>query len=293
MGEMREVPVRGYVRTMLYGLVMLCLVSAASAQTSSMNIKRVQVNWPDVEVFCEVDCGSGPEIGLTPLVTRMTDNGWDVSSFTHDCPDAAAPCRLSSALVLDASGSMSGAANAELKNAAHAFIDLLDGVVDEASVVFFNNTVVVQQQMTALKPLLHGAVDALPASGGTAVWDDIHVGVLEVITSGTNNCKAVIVVTDGQDNASTHTPAEIISLAARNHVHVFAVGLGSNFDRTALEQIARQTGGRFADARACRTACLSRSPMRQDMSSLTVLICPVSVRVYISSAWSSPVCSER
>ena len=53
----------------------------------------------------------------------------------------------------------------------------MDGVVDEAAVIWFTQVVTVYQQMTTVKPMLHSAVDALPASGATAVWDGIYAGI--------------------------------------------------------------------------------------------------------------------
>jgi copper homeostasis protein CutC len=66
-----------------------------------------------------------------------------------------------------------------------------------------------------------------------------------VINNGVNQCRAVIALTDGGDNASTRTVAEIISLANRHRIRVFTIGLGSGINATELEQIALLTGGRY------------------------------------------------
>jgi hypothetical protein len=117
---------------------------------------------------------------------RIYENGVEVKDFTLWCPDPTIRCAISVSLVFDASGSMGGSGQAGAKQAGHAFVDLMDGVIDEASVIWFTHVVTVFQQMTTVKPLLHAAVDALPAGGTTAVWDGIYAGLIELINNGVN-----------------------------------------------------------------------------------------------------------
>jgi hypothetical protein len=55
----------------------------------------------------------------------------------------------------------------------------------------------------------------------------------------------VILITDGGDNSSSRTPAEIIALANRHRIRVFTVGLGSGINSMELELVALLTGGRY------------------------------------------------
>ena len=93
--------------------------------------------------------------------------------------------------------------------------------------------------------MLHSAVDALPVANMTAVWDGIYAGIIELINNGVNQCRAVIVMTDGGDNSSQRTVAEIISLANRHRIRVFTIGLGTGINATELELIALLTGGKY------------------------------------------------
>ncbi|MCB2205015.1 VWA domain-containing protein [bacterium] len=211
----------------------------------NLNFKRVVVNWPTIELYFSVGCNGNPAYNMAKQDFRIFENGKEVPDFTLWCPDPQVRCAISVALVFDASGSMSGAANTSAKAAGHSFIDQMDGVSDEATIIYFNTSVVVAQQMTTLKPLLYSAVDGLPAGGGTAVWDGTYRGLTELVNNGVNQCRAVIVMADGQDNASSHTPAEIISLANRERIRVFTIGLGPNVSASELEMIALLTGGRY------------------------------------------------
>ncbi|MDX9760308.1 MAG: VWA domain-containing protein [Bacteroidota bacterium] len=221
----------------------LVLTLTASAQPS-LNFKRV-LGWPTKELYFSVECSGNPVYTLAKQDFTILENGVEVTDFTLWCPDPTMRCAISVALVFDASSSMTGTSGSGARQAGHAFVDLMDGVVDEATIIFFNQAVTVFQQLTTIKPMLHTAVDALPASGGTAVWDGIYAGLIELVNNGLNQCRAVIVLADGRDNASTHTVAEVIALANRHRIHVFTICLGSDIDATELELIASLTGGRY------------------------------------------------
>lgn len=231
---------------MAVAVLLLALAAAIplSAQPS-LNFKRLSVNWPTVEVYFNVACNGQPAYNFTKQNLRLFENGAEIKNFTLSCPDPTVRCAISVSLVFDASGSMAGSGNAGAKQGGHAFIDLMDGVVDEAAIIFFTQVVTIYQQMTTIKPMLHSAVDGVPASGATAVWDGIYAGIIELINNGVNSCRGVIAITDGGDNSSSRTVAEIISVANRHDIRVFTIGLGTGVNATELEQIALLTGGRY------------------------------------------------
>jgi hypothetical protein len=228
-------------------LIVLCQVIPLTGLQAQPNLtfRRVTVNWPTIELYFSVGCDGNPAYNMSKQDFRIYENGVEVKEFTLWCPDPATLCRISVALVFDASGSMDGSGNAGAKQAGHAFIDLMDGVIDEASVLWFSSYVTTHQQMTTNKPKLHSAVDALPASGLTAVWDGIYAGLIELINNGVNQCRAVIAMTDGGDNSSSRQLAEIIALANRHRIKIFTVALGSSVNSVELELIAMLTGGKY------------------------------------------------
>ncbi|MDX9759657.1 MAG: VWA domain-containing protein, partial [Bacteroidota bacterium] len=234
----------------MFGILAALVAVFALAPTvqaqPDLNFKRVTVNWPTIELYFSVGCDGLPAYNMAKQDFRIYENGVEVKEFTLWCPDPTIRCAISVALVFDASGSMMGSGNAGAKMAGHAFIDMMDGVIDEAAILWFTTPTgaTLAQQMTYIKPMLHTAVDALPASGGTPAWDGIYAGLIELINNGVNQCRAVIAMTDGGDNASVRTPSEIIALANRHRIRVFTIGLGSGINATELELIAVLTGGR-------------------------------------------------
>ncbi|MBN1447030.1 MAG: VWA domain-containing protein [Bacteroidetes bacterium] len=233
-------------RPFVVGTLFLLLGCIPDAQAQpNLNFKRITVNWPTIELYFVVGCNGQPAYNMAKQDFRIFENGVEVPDFTLWCPDPTVRCPISVSLVFDASGSMSGAGNAGAKAGGRAFVDKMDGQIDEAAIIWFTSVVNIQQHMTTIKPMLYASIDALPASGATAVWDGCYAGILELINNGVNQCRAVIVLTDGGDNSSTRTPSEIISLANKNNIKVFTIGLGSSVNATELEMIALLTGGKY------------------------------------------------
>ncbi|PLX31758.1 MAG: hypothetical protein C0600_04815, partial [Ignavibacteria bacterium] len=175
-------------------VLFLMPLGKADAQPN-LNFKRITVNWPTIELYFSVGCNGNPAYNMSKQDFNIFENGALIQDFTLWCPDPTIRCGISVSLVFDASGSMSGSGNEGAKIAGRAFVDLMDGTLDEAAIIWFNTMVNIQQQMTTIKPLLYSAVDALPAGGGTAVWDGCYAGIIELINNGVNQCRAVIVMT--------------------------------------------------------------------------------------------------
>jgi hypothetical protein len=236
--------VRHVLRCAVLCAVLTFSLSPAAVAQGTLDIKRMHVQWPDVHVYYTARCAGAIQYGISSSQIDVSVDGLPRSVTAHGCADPTIACPMSVALVGDASGSMAGAGNAGLKTAFNLFIDSLSAQ-DEAAVLYFNTSVTTAQTMTADTALLHAAINSIPATGGTAAWDGFKAGVQEVIANGSGSCRSVILLTDGMDNSSTHTPNEVIGLAADNRVHLFSVGLGTSIDTTVLSMTARLTGGRF------------------------------------------------
>ena len=78
---------------------------------------------------------------------------------------------MSVSLVFDESGSMASGNPSGIqgeKAAGHAFVDMMDGVIDEAAIIGFDSGVYSLCEMTTLKPVLNSAIDMLAADGRLA-----------------------------------------------------------------------------------------------------------------------------
>ena len=145
---------------------------------------------------------------------------------------------LSIALVLDRSGSMSGQRTTDLENAASTFVSLMQAN-DAGEVIDFASSVTVSQAFTTDKSLLQAAIAAGSAGGVTALYDGTLQGVVDTAARGGR--MAVLTMTDGYENASSHTRDDVVNAAKAGGVPVFAIGLGSV--EPNLPDLATLTGG--------------------------------------------------
>ena len=100
---------------------------------------------------------------------------------------------------------------------------------------------------------LVGAIDALRPGGGTALYDAIYYGardrLLDEAPLTTNTRRALVVLSDGEDNSSRHTRQQALELAQRAEVIVYTIstnirGLQMPGDKI-LQLFSEETGGRF------------------------------------------------
>jgi Ca-activated chloride channel family protein len=130
---------------------------------------------------------------------------------------------------------------------------------DEAFLVEFSDRSKVSKGFTDDTEEIEAALKNVQASGLTAMLDAIHTGIVEM-KKAKNARKAMVIVSDGGDNQSHYTAAQIESLVREADVQIYAVGvfepvlsLGLTPEEISgprlLSEIATQTGGRaFAAA---------------------------------------------
>jgi len=133
---------------------------------------------------------------------------------------------VSLAILLDTSASMETKLT-QAQNAAVRFVRTLHPA-DEAQVVKFSQRAEVAQDFTSDRPQLEAAIRATHASGDTALYTALYVALKDLARRGTNGelrRRAVVVLTDGQDTASSITDEQVLDLARRIGIGVYGVGL--------------------------------------------------------------------
>jgi Ca-activated chloride channel homolog len=95
---------------------------------------------------------------------------------------------------------------------------------------------------------LEAVLSAAPAEGRTALYDGVAEG-LQHLELGHSGKRALIVVSDGADNASRRTYADVLALARRTDAVIYAIGLlgtppvEEEEDAGLLKRLCRDTGG--------------------------------------------------
>jgi Ca-activated chloride channel family protein len=154
-------------------------------------------------------------------------------------------------LLIDVSGSVHGRFDFE-QNAAISFLQhSIRAGFDKAYVVGFNTHMQMSQDFTDNVQLLSTGVHNLQDGGGTALFDAVYKTCHDKLLKDKSEHpvrKAIIILSDGEDNQSEVSKAQAIEMAQRAEVIIYAIstddsGLILRGDKT-LEQLAEATGGR-------------------------------------------------
>lgn len=155
---------------------------------------------------------------------------------------------VSVVLALDVSPTMQGEPLEQAKAAARGFLNSL-GPNDSVAIVVFGSEVHVLQPFTTDRAAASAVIERLGPSpvGGTKLYDATAVSSNLAAQSGAHR-RAVVLLSDGQDNASGFAREATLAAAEPLGVPVFTIGLGEDIDWGYLEALAEKSGGRFAGA---------------------------------------------
>jgi Ca-activated chloride channel family protein len=152
-------------------------------------------------------------------------------------------------LIIDNSGSMYNK-RADVTKAALAFADS-SNPEDEIFVVNFNEKVYLglprEIQFTNDIDQIRSALLRTAPLGLTALYDALAAGI-EHLKTGTRDRKALVVLSDGGDNASRRTLDDVLQIAQRSSATIYTIGIYDETDSdrnpNVLRKIARLSGGR-------------------------------------------------
>ena len=151
-------------------------------------------------------------------------------------------------LVIDHSGSMRPKL-ASVTAAARTFIQS-SSPDDQMFVVNFNENVTLglpaAMPFTNRQDDLTYAISNTPATGKTALYDAVWKA-REWLAGGSRDKKVLIVISDGGDNASAHTLADVLQAGNKSNIQVYTIGIFDPDDPdknpAVLRQLALATGG--------------------------------------------------
>jgi Ca-activated chloride channel family protein len=211
----------------------------AAAGQSTISVKTELVTLP-VRV---TDANGSFVSGLSQQDFRVYEDGelQRVTSFQHgDTP-------VTVGLIVDHSTSM----GSKLPNVIAAVSSFAhsSNPQDEMFVVDFNDNVSVE--LLGGKPFTHDpkelehALRAVSARGMTALYDAVAEGLLHLQLAHWDK-RALIIVSDGGDNASQLKFSELLALARRSEVLIYSIvlaGDGQEENPGVLRRLCKDTGG--------------------------------------------------
>jgi len=166
--------------------------------------------------------------GLTKKAFAVTDNNQDqdITFFS----DSDAP--VSVGILFDVSGSMSGDKIQKARKALEKFI-ATSHPSDEYFLIAFNSRAQLLLDRTRDGEAVLRQLTLVQPKQNTALYDAVYLGV-DKVTRGAHQKRALIIISDGQDNASRYNFNEVRRLMKESDVVTYAVGILSGSDATSM-----------------------------------------------------------
>jgi Ca-activated chloride channel homolog len=207
------------------------------------------------------------ESSLVLVPTHVTNaTGFPVNDLTRDnfrlyeddveqtiASFSAEDVPVSVALLFDASGSMRNKMDKAYEAADHFFSTA--NADDEFSLIEINGRAKLVEPFTRNANQLLDRIRRIRPGGQTPLFDAIHVAIKEM-KSAHNSRKALVILSDGGDNWSTHTYRQVRGALLESDAQVYAIGIfDEDFTRNhspeeakgpmVLDDLTSHTGGRL------------------------------------------------
>lgn len=144
--------------------------------------------------------------------------------------DVDAP--VSIGILFDVSGSMSGEKIRKAQKSLEKFINT-SHPSDEYFLIAFNNRAQLLMDRTRDGEAVLRKLTLVQPKSNTALYDAVYLGV-ERVTRGTHQKKAMLIISDGQDNASRYNFGEVRRLMKESDVVTYAVGIMDGGDSASV-----------------------------------------------------------
>ena len=222
--------------------ILSALVPQSDAQTGATKPPVFRVNVQNVYIPVTVSDSLGRYVtGLRKEHFHVYEDKveQDITYFNQQ----EAP--ISVGIILDVSASMKD--NNNIQKARNAITRFLQSEhpEDEAFLITFNERASLAQRFTDQISTLRSALALKKPGGSTALYDAVYMG-LDQIRRGRNEKKALVLISDGEDNSSRYSPAEVREFARESDVQVYGIGeqgkLG--YGSAEIQHIVSLTGGR-------------------------------------------------
>ena len=224
---------------------LLCCFPAAAQQSLPDGETTIRKQVDEVNLTFTVTDGKGRFItGLTQNNFAILDNRRPPASVHRFQSLTELPLRI--CVVFDASDSITNKLKYQQEVAVAFLKRLLRPGVDRACLVKFTHEAQLVQNFTDDIGRLESSVKKVTASGTTAVWDALRfTGETMTAEEDAETVRRVIIlITDGEDNASRMTAEQSLQAMLRSEIAVEIVdSMGDNDRFLLLKKLAGATGG--------------------------------------------------
>jgi len=225
-------------------------VSGSQSNGQSGGIPTVRVRTDEINVvFTVVDKDGRFVRDLKQDQFRILDNHLPPQKILEFRAQTDLPLYVG--LLIDSSNSIRDRFKFEKDAASEFLYDIIRPRSDAAFVLAFDEQWELTQDFTGDLDKLRNGVKSIQAGGGTALWDAVFYACREkLMKEPARNAvrRAIILVSDGEDNASRVYREEAIDMAQRSEVIIYTISttlMGSHTRGDEnLKILAEATGGR-------------------------------------------------
>lgn len=219
--------------------------TTAGDTTIKRNVNEVPV------VFTVTDKHNHYVRDLSKKDFRVMDDGHPVVDIRSFRRETELPLRVG--LLIDSSASVRGRFKFEQEAAIEFMNQTIRPKYDQAFVLGFDSSLEVTQEFTSNSELLSKGIRNLRPGNSTRLYDALFYACRERLNSAETASvrRAIVLITDGEDNSSRSTREEAIDMALRANVIVYTISTNfpgysesGKFDKI-LQRIADATGGRW------------------------------------------------
>jgi len=159
------------------------------------------------------------------------------------------PLRLG--VLIDTSNSIRERFKFEQEAASQFVRTVLKTPLDKAMIISFDSTAQLVSDLTDDTGVLEQGIQSLRAGGGTSLYDAIYFACRDKLALDQPKSKyrrAIVILSDGEDNQSHYTREQAIEMAQRADTVIFSIS--TNISRAdtegdkVLKYFAKETGGR-------------------------------------------------
>jgi Ca-activated chloride channel homolog len=224
----------------LFAAVFSCITAKPGDNSGQKPLFRIGVDTVFVKVSV-TDPMNRFVTGLSKDDFKIYDNRieQEISSFLQE------PAPVSLGILLDTSGSMKTNNNIQAARAALSTFLAETNPGDEFFLMTFNQNTVLVCDFTQDPGAILKAGALKQPSGQTAIWDAVYRG-LDKMKSAKNDRKALILITDGEDNSSRYSYGEVRDFAKESDSQVYIIGEPGDlgYGSSEIQNIAQLSGGR-------------------------------------------------
>ena len=224
--------------------------NSSDHDSGTSEIPRIRIGINEVNVVFTVTDKHGKHVtDLKQNDFRIVDDDKPPAEIRSFHAEANLPLQVG--LLIDASNSVRDRFKFEQQSAIEFLNQIIRRGYDQAMVVGFDVTPEVTQDFTDdTEKLAHGVRELRPG-GGTAMYDALYFACRDKLLKKPQNGptrRAIILLSDGDDNQSHVTREEAIEMAQRAETIVYTISTNVSGTKgpgdKVLERIADATGGR-------------------------------------------------